>query len=146
MSVPAMSVPAADSTGAAATVLRASVPLLAALRLGLGAWAAARPGRVGRGVGVPDDQQASAVPWVYALAAREAVLGIGTLTAWRRGHSGAGWVAAMAASDAFDAVAYVLLAELGILDEQKARRSTWFALSGALPEGVTAAALALRAR
>jgi hypothetical protein len=141
-----MSVPAAGSTGSAAMVLRASVPVLGAMRLALGGWAAARPQGVARGVGVADDQSGTAVPWVYALAAREVVLGVGTLLAWKRGHSGAGWVAAMAASDAFDAVVYQLLAQLGTLDADRARRSTWFALSGAVPEGLTSVALAVRAR
>lgn len=141
-----MSVPAAGSSSGAATVLRSSVPLLGAFRLGLAAWAVARPDRIARGVGVSEEQQSAAVPWVYALAARELVLGVGTLTARARGHSGAGWVAAMAASDAFDAVVYEVLAELGTLDAARARRSTWFALSGAVPEALTAAALALRSR
>ena len=139
-----MSVPAAGSASGAATVLRASVPVLGVFRLALAGWAAARPDRIARGVGVADDQTGTAVPWVYALAARELVLGVGALTASARGRSGAAWVAAMAASDAFDAVVYEVLAELGTLDPQRARRSTWFALSGAIPEALTAAALALR--
>jgi hypothetical protein len=120
--------------------------VLGAFRLALAGWAAARPERVARGVGVAEEQQPAAVPWVRALAARELVLGVGTLAARSRGHSGAGWVAAMAASDAFDAVVYQVLAELGTLEPARARRSTWFALSGAVPEAVTAAALALRWR
>jgi hypothetical protein len=141
-----MSGHAAGSTGGAAMVLRASVPVLGAMRLALGGWAAARPQRVAGGVGVAEDQRDTAVPWVYALAAREVVLGVGTLLAWRSGRSGAGWVAAMAASDAFDAAVYQLLAQLGTLDQDRARRSTWFALSGAVPEGLTAVALAARSR
>jgi hypothetical protein len=130
----------------AAAVLRASVPLLGMVRLALAAWAGARPGPVAAGVGVQPDQQRNAVPYVYALAARELVLGVGAVRSWRRGHSGAGWVAAMAASDAFDALVYELLAELNVLDARRARRATWFALSGAVPESVTAAALVARSR
>jgi hypothetical protein len=48
----------------------------------------------------------------------------------------------MAASDAFDALVYELLAELGTLDASKARRSSVVALTGAVPEAVTALALA----
>lgn len=125
--------------------LRASVPLMGALRLGIGGWAAARPRRVADGVGVSADQREAAVPYVYALALRELLLGVGAIRAYRRGHSCAGWIAAMAASDAFDALVYELLAELGTLDKAKARRSTWFTLSGAVPEALTSLAL-LRAR
>jgi hypothetical protein len=142
--------PAAASAAAdgrlAEAVLRASVPLLGALRLGLGGWAAARPTQVAAGVGVDPDQRTSARPYVYALAARELLLGVGAVRAWRRGDSGALWVAAMAASDAFDALVYEVLAELEVLERTRARRSTWFALSGAVPEAVTAVALTRRAR
>jgi hypothetical protein len=126
--------------------LRTSVALLGGLRLGIGGWAAARPRHVAEGVGVAPDQVAAAVPWVRALAARELVLAAGAFAAYKRGHSGAGWVAAMAASDAFDALVYELLAELGTLDKAKARRSTWFALSGAIPEALTALALSRASR
>jgi hypothetical protein len=126
--------------------LRMSVPLLGALRLGIGGWAAARPRQVADGVGVSAEQVEAAVPYVRALAARELVLAIGAFAAYRRGHSCAGWVAAMAASDAFDALVYELLAEIGTLDAAKARRSTQLALSGALPEAATAVALARASR
>jgi hypothetical protein len=146
----ASSAPATTSATAegsvAGAVLRASVPLLGALRLALGGWAAARPSQVAAGVGVDADQRSSAVPYVYALAAREVLLGLGAVRAWRRGDSGAIWVAAMAASDTFDALVYEVLAEIEVLDRTKARRSTWFALSGAVPEAVTAVALARRPR
>lgn len=123
-------------------MLRASVPVLGAVRLALAAGAFARPRRAAAGVGVADDQHDAAVPYVYALAARELALGVGAVVAWRRGRSGAGWVAAMAASDGFDAVVYTLLSELGLLDRRRARRAMWVALSGAVPETVTAVALA----
>jgi hypothetical protein len=127
------------------SALAISVPLLGGLRLGIGGWAAARPRRVADGVGVSAAQQEAAVPYVYALAARELLLGVGAISAYRRGRSCAGWVLAIALSDAFDALVYELLAELGTLDRAKARRGTWTALSGAIPEAVTALALA-RAR
>lgn len=133
--------PHADPSGSSAA-LRASVAVLGVVRLGLGAGALARPRQAALGVGVRPDQREDAVPYVYALAARELVLGVGTLVAWRRGHSGAGWMAAIALSDAFDAVVYELLAELGTLDRRRARRAMWFALSGAVPEAITAVALA----
>lgn len=126
--------------------LIASVPLMGALRLGIGGWAAAAPRRVADGVGVSADQQEAAVPYVRALAARELALAVGAFAAYRRGRSCAGWVAAMAASDAFDALVYEVLAELGTLDARKARRSTVVALAGAVPEAVLALALARAAR
>lgn len=135
-----------DPTPAGApAALRVSVPLLGALRLGIAGWLVVRPRQVAAGVGVSPDQRHAAVPYVRALAVRELVLGVGAVAAYRSGRSGAGWVAAMAASDAFDALVYELLAEIGTLDKQKARRSTWAALSGVVPEALTAAALA-RAR
>lgn len=126
--------------------LHASVPLLGVLRLGIGGRAAVKPRRVADGVGVSAEQNEAAVPYVRALAARELLLAVGAITAFRRGSSGAGWVAAMAASDAFDALVYEVLAELGTLDAAKARRSTLFALAGALPEAATAVALARASR
>ena len=125
--------------------LRVSVPLMGALRLGLGGWAAARPRQVASGVGVSDEQVAAAVPYVRALAARELVLGVGAVLAYRRGHSCAFWIGAMAVSDVFDALVYELLAELGTLERAKARRTTMAALSGAVPEALTTVAL-VRAR
>ena len=122
--------------------LRASVALLAGLRLGIAGWAAARPRHVADGVGVSADQRDAAVPYVRALALRELAMGAGAMAAYRRGSAGTFWVAAMAGSDAFDALVYELLAELGTLDKAKARRSTWLALSGAVPEALTALALA----
>jgi hypothetical protein len=112
------------------------------LRLGIGGWAAARPGRVAEGVGVSPDQRELAVPYVRALAARELVLGVGTIVAVRRGHSGAGWLAAMALSEAFDAAVYEILAELGTLEASRARRSSVLALTGTVAESVMALAVA----
>lgn len=121
--------------------LRASVAGLAALRLGFGVYAAARPRQVADGVGVAPEQREAAVPYVRALALRELVLALGAYAAFRSGRSGAGWVAAMAASEAFDALVYELLAELGTLEPARAHRSTALALSGAVPEALTALAL-----
>ena len=126
--------------------LRVSVAVLGGLRLGIAGWAAVRARHVADGVGVSADQREAAVPYVRALALRELVIGVGALAAYRRGTSGAFWVAAMAGSDAFDAVVYELLAELGTLERAKARRSSWFALSGAVPEALTAVALGRASR
>lgn len=132
--------------GQPSAALRASVPVLGVLRLGIGGRALVAPGRVADDVGVSADQREAAVPYVRALAARQLVLAVGAITAYRRGHSGAAWVAAMAASDAFDALVYELLAELGTLDAAKARRSTLLALAGALPGAATAVALVRASR
>jgi hypothetical protein len=126
--------------------LRLSVPLLGALRLGFGGGAAFRPRQVAAGVGVSDGQVGAAVPYVRALAVRELALGIGAALAYRRGRSCAVWIGAMAVSDAFDAIVYELLAELGTLDRRRARRATLFALSGAVPEALTSVALARATR
>ncbi len=126
--------------------LRSSVPLLGVLRLGIGGWCALRPRHVAAGVGVSDEQLDAAVPYVRALALREVVLAAGAIVAYRRGSSGAFWVGAMAASDAFDALVYELLAELGTLERAQARRATVVALTGVLPESITAVALARTAR
>ena len=93
-----------------------------------------------------DEQVSAAVPYVRALAARELVLGVGAVLAYRRGRSCAFWIGAMAVSDAFDALVYELLAELGTLERAEARRATLFALSGAVPEALTAVALARHSR
>ncbi len=123
--------------------LNAIVPLWGVLRLGyFGGWTAARPRRSAAAIGVSPDQQGAAVPYVYALAAREMALGAGLLWAWRKGHSGAGWMALVAASDALDSIVLVLLSELGTLDEDRARRVAASAGIGAIFEAVTAAALA----
>jgi hypothetical protein len=96
---------------------------------------------VATGVGVSDEQVGAAVPYVRALAVRELVLGVGAVLAYRRGRSCAFWIGAMAVSDAFDALVYELLAELGTLERAKARRATMAALSGAVPEALTTVAL-----
>lgn len=140
--VPAVS----PSAGQPSATLRASVALIGAVRLGIGGWAAVRPRRFADDVGVSTEQNEAAVPYVRALAAREIVLAFGAIAAYRRGHSGAAWVAAMAAVDAFDALVYELLAELGTLEKAKARRATLVALAGALPEAATAVALARASR
>ena len=75
------------------------------------------------GVGVSDEQVGAAVPYVRALAVRELVLGVGAVLAYRRGRSCAFWIGAMAVSDAFDALVYELLAELGTLERAKAARA-----------------------
>jgi hypothetical protein len=126
--------------------MRTSVAVMGLVRLGVAGWAAARARQVAVGVGVSEEQADDAVPYVYALAGRELLLGVGTLQSWARGRCGAGWMAAIAASDLVDAVVYEVLAELGTLDRSKARRATWFALSGAIPETVTAVALARHRR
>lgn len=133
---------AGPSAAGPSPMLRASVPVLGLVRVALAGGGLTRPRKAAAGVGVEDDQLEAAVPYIYALAARELVLGVGAVLAWQRGRSGAGWVVAMAASDAFDAVVYTLLSELGLLERRRARRMMWVALSGAVPEGLTALALA----
>lgn len=123
--------------------LTAIVPLWGVLRVGyFGGLTAARPRRTAQMVGVSADQLEAAVPYVFALAAREMALGAGLLWAWRKGHSGAGWMAVVAASDALDALVLVLLSELGTLDERRARRVATSAGIGAAFEAATAVALA----
>jgi hypothetical protein len=107
----------------------ASVPVLAAVRLGLAVLLAARPGEA------------------RLVGARELALGLGTLDARRRGAPVSGWVAAMAVSDGGDAVAF--LAEAARPDPQglaggSRSKALWlaaFGASGLVAEGLTALAL-----
>lgn len=136
----------ASASSQAGSALHTSVAVMGVVRLGFAGWTATRPRQAAIGVGVSEEQQDAAVPYVYALAARELLLGLGALRAWRRGSGGALWMAAIAASDAFDAVVYQVLAELGTLDRSRARRATVAALGGAVPEALTAVALARQPR
>jgi hypothetical protein len=136
----------ASASDQAGSALQTSVAVMGLLRLGVAGWTVSRPRQAAIGLGVSEDQQEAAVPYVYALVARELMLGLGALRAWRTGSGGALWMAAIAASDAFDAVVYQVLAELGTLDRTRARRATLAALGGAVPEGITAVALVRHAR
>ncbi|HSK26345.1 MAG TPA: hypothetical protein VK894_05480 [Jiangellales bacterium] len=116
------------------------VPALAALRLGFAGWMGARPLSVARSLGAR--RPTTLLVPVRAAAVREAVIGGGSLVAWRRGRPAAGWVLAMAAADATDALLYVAGSRRGRLDPAVARRAAWFAASGVVSEALTAAWLA----
>ncbi len=117
---------------------------LGALRVGIAGWAMVAPERLAAALGVSDAQLEAARPYVRALGVREVLLGVGTVSAVLRGRSGAGWLGLMAATDVFDSVAYVLLSELGTLEEQPARRAAAFAGASAAAEGLTALRLLSR--
>ena len=109
--------------------LRRTVPVLAAVRLGLAALCATRPGET------------------RLVGARELALGLGTLAAHRSGDRTSGWVAAMAVSDGGDAVAFLAEAARptpGGMAGGSRRKALWlaaFGASGLVAEGLTAYAL-----
>lgn len=110
------------------------------IRLGFAGWLAVRPRDVARRAGAdPRGRLPAAV--VSAVAARELVLGAGTLRAVRRG-GGAGWVAAQGLADATDTLVLLTGAQRGVLDRVRARRAALLAFSGV---GAEATVLLLRA-
>jgi hypothetical protein len=118
--------PGADRT---IELLRRSVPVLAAVRLGLAALCATRPGET------------------RLVGARELALGLGTLDAVRREAPTSGWVGAMAVSDGGDMVAFLVEAARPRPDGMargsrgRALAMAAFAGSGLVGEGLTALAL-----
>lgn len=81
---------------------------------------------------------------VQMMAAREAGLGLGTLTALHTGDSPRPWLWAQAASDAGDAVAFLNLARRPVL-RRRALGLAAFALAGVVSD-LTAARLLRRPR
>ncbi|MCA0330131.1 MAG: hypothetical protein LCI03_09565 [Actinobacteria bacterium] len=121
-----------EAAARTAQALERSVPVLAAVRLGLAALCAVRPGES------------------RLVGARELALGLGTLDARRRGAPTSGWVAAMAVSDGGDALAF--LGEAVRPDPEgmaggSRSKALWlaaFGASGLVAEGLTAYALRRR--
>lgn len=119
---------------------RGVVPALGLTRVVIGAGLLINPSGLGKALGSPDPQQTTAVGRL--LGAREIAIGLGTLAAWRRGQSTAGWVAAQAISDASDTVAFAAAAIAGHVSPARGWGMAAFAASGAISEAATAAALA----
>jgi len=117
------------------------VPALGITRIVIGAGMIVNPSGLGKALGL-GDQQARDAGWLARLAgAREIGIGLGTLHAWRTGGPAAGWVAAQAISDASDAVAFATVAAQGKISRTRGIGMGLFALSGAVPEALTAIAL-----
>lgn len=117
------------------------VPALGITRLAIGAGLIIGPAGLGKALGLSDDD-AKAAGWLARLAgAREIAIGLGTLDAWRSGRPVDGWVAAQGISDASDAIAFATVAIQGKVSPARGWGMSLFALSGAISEGLTAAAL-----
>jgi len=77
-----------------------------AVRVAIGATMVARPAGLATSVGV-DSVTARRISWSGSMiGVRDMVLGAGLVHAVRRGHDPRPWLAAQAASDAVDAVAF----------------------------------------
>ncbi len=117
------------------------IPALGITRIVIGVGMIANPSGLGKALGMAPDQARDA-GWLARLAgAREIGIGLGTLHAWRTGAPTAGWVAAQAISDASDAVAFATVAVQGKISAARGIGMGLFALSGAVPEALTAFAL-----
>ena len=117
------------------------VPALGITRLAIGAGLIIGPAGLGKALGL-SEADAKAAGWLARLAgAREIAIGLGTLDAWRSGKSVDGWVAAQGISDASDAIAFATVALQGKVSPVRGWGMSLFALSGAISEGLTAAAL-----
>jgi len=117
------------------------VPALGITRLAIGAGLVIGPAGLGKALGL-SEADAKAAGWLARLAgAREIAIGLGTLDAWRSGKAVDGWVAAQGISDASDAIAFATVALQGKVSPVRGWGMSLFALSGAISEGLTAAAL-----
>lgn len=120
------------------------LPALGLTRVVIGAGLLISPTGLGKALGASDPQQTG--PVGRLLGAREIAIGLGTLVAWRRGQSAAGWVAAQAISDGSDTVAFAAAALTGRVSPARGWGMAAFAASGAISEALTAAALAREER
>ena len=124
----------------------AVVPALGITRIVIGAGLIVGPAGLGKALGL-SEADAKAAGWLARLAgAREVAIGLGTLDAWRQGRPVDGWVAAQRISDASDAIAFATVAVQGKVSPLRGWGMSLFALSGAISEGLTAAALRREAR
>ena len=122
------------------------VPALGITRLAIGAGLIVGPAGLGKALGLSADD-AKRAGWLARLAgAREIAIGLGTLDAWRQGRPVDGWVAAQGISDASDAIAFATVALQGRVSPLRGWGMSLFALSGAVSEALTAAALRREAR
>jgi hypothetical protein len=122
------------------------VPALGITRLVIGAGMIVNPAGLGKALGMAEDE-AKRAGWIARLAgAREIAIGLGTLDAWRTGRPVDGWVAAQGISDASDAIAFAVVAIEGKVSPARGWGMSAFALSGAISEALTAAALRRESR
>lgn len=124
----------------------AVVPALGITRLVIGTGMIIGPAGLGKALGLPE-AEAKRAGWIARLAgAREIAIGLGTLDAWRSGRPVDGWVAAQGISDASDAIAFAAIAIQGKVPAARGWGMSLFALSGAVSEALTAAALRRESR
>ncbi|RJK94807.1 hypothetical protein [Vallicoccus soli] len=109
-----------------------AAPLAAAVRLGFAAWFLARPEVPARALGVPDRPALRRV--AHVVAARELVLGTGTLAALAAGRRTDGWVRAMAVADAVNGSCVLAATLLGQVPGRRGLGLAAFDLSGTLSE------------
>lgn len=122
------------------------IPALGITRLAIGAGLIIGPAGLGKALGL-SEEDAKQAGWLARLAgAREIAIGLGTLDAWRSGRPVAGWVAAQGISDASDALAFATVAVQGKVPPALGWGMSLFALSGAVSEALTAAALRRESR
>ena len=117
----------------------AVVPALGLTRVVIGAGLLINPSGLGKALGSSQPQETATIGRL--LGAREIAIGLGTLVAWRRGHSTAAWIAAQSISDASDTVAFAVSAMSGRVSPARGWGMAAFAASGAVSEVWTAAAL-----
>lgn len=115
------------------------LPALGLTRVVIGAGLLINPTGLGKALGASDPQQTASVGRL--LGARELAIGLGTLAAWRRGESAAGWVAAQAISDGSDTLAFATAALRGRVSPARGWGMAAFAASGAISEALTSVAL-----
>jgi len=118
---------------------RIVLPALGLTRVVIGAGLLINPTGLAKALGASDPQQTASVGRL--LGAREIAIGLGTLAAWRRGESTAGWVAAQAISDGSDALAFTTAALSGRVSPSRGWGMAAFAASGAISEALTSVAL-----
>jgi hypothetical protein len=111
---------------------RLAAPLAAAVRLGFAGWFLARPQAPARALGVPAGPALLGVARV--VAARELVLGAGTLAALAAGRPTGGWVRAMAVADAVNGTCVLAATVLGRVPVRRGLGLAAFDLSGTLTE------------
>ncbi|MGN6332164.1 MAG: hypothetical protein ACTHOD_10985 [Motilibacteraceae bacterium] len=112
----------------------ASVPVLGAVRLGIGLGMLAAPSLLTRWLR-PDDAEARRWTWALRMVGgRELALGAGCLRAWGRGGDTTGWVAAQATADAGDALAALLAVRGGDVEAGRGKVLALSAVSGVVAE------------
>lgn len=120
---------------------KAVIPALGLTRIGIGIGLLVNPSGIGKALGIDPTAMQQAQWLARFTGGREIAIGLGTLIAWRRGDSVAGWIAAQAISDGTDTVAFAAVASQGRVSASRGWGMAAFAASGAVSEAITAAML-----